>query len=77
MRRYNTLIADSFLARDIADILGVDHQTVNNDLRGENSPPVFGNTAISEEFDDGGGEKSPPEADQAPDRGRAVEACEP
>jgi hypothetical protein len=33
------LKANGHTNREIAKVLGVDHQTVNNDLRGENSPP--------------------------------------
>ncbi len=46
------------LNRAIADALGVDHQTINNDTRGENSPSSQRDT---EENQEEAGEKSPPE----------------
>jgi hypothetical protein len=50
------LSAEGLSNRAIADVLGVNHVTVANDLRGENSPPA---DAGQEDNDDGAGENSP------------------
>ena len=42
----------------IADALGVDHQTINNDTRGEN---LLSSQRDTEENEEEAGEKSPPE----------------
>ena len=48
--------------RAIADALGVDHQTINNDVLGENSPPGIRKVKKNGKW---GGENSPPGACQA------------
>jgi len=48
--------------REVADVLGVDHKTVSNDLRrGENSPEKDEETTKSPGADDASGENSPPD----------------
>jgi hypothetical protein len=50
------LAAEGLSNRAIADVLGVDHKTVNGDLRGENSPLANGE---QEDVEDKSGENSP------------------
>ena len=45
--------------REAAEILGVDHQTINNDVRGENSPPRTETTSNINAGDNANGENSP------------------
>jgi phage N-6-adenine-methyltransferase len=57
------LAAEGLSNRAIADVLGVNHQTVNNDLCGENSPPVVADQA---DGTDESGENSPPVEQEEP-----------
>jgi hypothetical protein len=56
------LTADGHSNREIGQILGVDHQTINNDLRGENSPLPSKESSDSNGADESIGEFSPLDA---------------
>ncbi len=58
------LTDDGHSQRQVGEVLGIDHKTVSNDLRGENSPPNIAETPeMAAVQDDASGQNSPPRFD--------------